>query len=122
MRSYKIFFTMLLAGTLIIACKSSKTSQKTEPEKKYTTEYTYTKNIKAIIDPSCGTKCHRAEKQAGGIDLSTFEGVQNATLHGKLIAAIKHEPDAKPMPPNGVKMDTIFVQMIEDWAKGGAPQ
>lgn len=105
----------------IVSCKTKKASTETSTSACVTTP-TYTADIKPIIDASCGTTCHSAQKRKAGIDLSTYESVKENAAQKRFLGAIKHEQGFDPMPAYAAKLDDATIQKIECWIKGGMPQ
>jgi len=76
---------------------------------------TYTTNVSAIIRNNC-LPCHAGTSPSAGLNLETFEGVQNSTENGNLLARINSV--SNPMPSSG-KMSDILINTIEEWAIQG---
>jgi len=55
------------------------------------------------------------------VDLQQFDSLQKVVDSGKLLAAIKHEADAEPMPQGGAKLPECTILRIETWINNGAP-
>ncbi len=90
--------------------------------KNATASYTYTKDVKAVIDEQCGNKCHNAERPADGIDLTTYEKVKDQAMNGKLIPAIQHMEGVEPMPKKNPKLDDATIERIVAWVAAGAAE
>ncbi len=107
---------MILSSCLIftaVACTAAKSNS---------TELTYTRDIKPIIDLHCANTCHNAEKPAGKIDLTTYANVKMQCLEGKLLLAIQQIDGAKPMPRKAPKLEDDAINKIVLWANSGAKQ
>jgi len=85
-----------------------------------TAAITYNGQVKAIIDANCASTCHNATRPAAGIDLTTYEQVKNHALQGSLIPAIQHAEGVEAMPKKAPKLDDASIQVIVNWAAGGA--
>lgn len=107
-------FTITSITILMAACHTTKTTT--------TTSYTYTKDVKAIIDANCATSCHSATDPAKGIDLTTYANVKEHALNGKLLLAIQHLEGAVAMPKKNPKLDDASIQQIVAWAAAGAAE
>ncbi len=92
----------------------------------------FEKQIRPILVEKCYT-CHSAgaEKLRGGLRLDSRAGLLKGGDNGpaivsgepaksRLIAALKGNGDAKPMPPKAPLRDAV-VQRFEEWVKLGAP-
>jgi mono/diheme cytochrome c family protein len=113
----KLVSRFLSAIAIVAVIASCKTVQTTDE-----VQVTYSSDVRPIIDASCGTKCHSAEKHAGGIDLSSYAGVSKEAVGGKLLAAIRHEDGVEPMPRNAEKLDGHAIAIIAQWIEGGMPE
>ena len=115
-------FTAIMIG---VGCKTSKvqtTNAGVAADTSMHGAVTYTNAIKPLIDPACGTKCHRAAFKAGGVDLSDYEGVKNSAVNGEMIPALEHAEGVKPMPKNGEPFTTEQIELIKTWVNAGAPE
>src|SRR4051794_18928583 len=93
----------------------------------------FAKDVAPIFGNSC-IGCHASEAKMGGLDLSTFEGLQKGGHKGLVIAPGKSGEsrlyqmiagEAKPVMPMGGKLPTGDIETIKRWidagAKGPAP-
>lgn len=96
-----------------VACTTAKSTS---------TELTYTRDIKPIVDMHCANSCHNAEKPAGKIDLTTYANVKQQSLEGKLLLAIQQVDGAKPMPRKAPKLEDDAINKIITWANSGAKE
>lgn len=80
---------------------------------------TYTADIKPIIDPACGTRCHSAEHHAGDINLSDYAGVKDAAENSQLLGAVRHDAGLTPMPKMGPQLPDSSIQKIQCWILNG---
>ena len=114
----KTLVTAIICGAMLLsACTASKSGSASS-----TPAITYSAQVKSIIDANCASTCHNAARPAGGIDLTTYEKVKEASLNGKLIPAIQHAEGVDPMPKKSPKLDDASIQVIVDWAASGANQ
>ncbi len=116
----KLFFSTIIFGTTLLFFNPCFTTKKTTSTTTTGTTFTYTKDVKPIIDENCGTKCHSAEKKADGIDLSNYASVKKESLKGDLLAAIQHAEGYKPMPKKADKLSDENIQIIASWINSGA--
>ncbi|HET8963816.1 MAG TPA: hypothetical protein VFM99_07960 [Chitinophagales bacterium] len=117
----KLFFGTIIFGTTLLFFNSCSTTKKTTTTTTGTV-YTYTNDVKLIIDENCGTKCHSAEKKADGIDLSNYASVKKESLKGDLLGAIQHVEGLEPMPKKADKLSNENIQIIASWINSGAPE
>lgn len=117
-KKYTIIIVAFITAFLL-SCTASKSATKTTTETK---TITYTTDVRPIVDEYCGTKCHSAEKKAGGIDLSTYTAVKHEGIDGDLLGAIQHGEGFKPMPKNGDKLSDANIQLITNWVHTGAAE
>jgi uncharacterized membrane protein len=84
-----------------------------------TTTVTFTGHIQPLINQKC-VNCHRGNTPSGGVNLSTFEGVETVALNGRLMGAITHAPGFTAMPFGGQQLADCQVEMIRIWIDNGA--
>lgn len=111
-----------LIAVFIYSCTSSVDTPATLDCSTFpSTDNTYNKSIKTIIDGSCATSgCHTANSRAGGLALNTFTAVKNSFVSGKGLCSIKHT--CVPMPQGSSKLATATINRIECWINSGAPE
>lgn len=64
--------------------------------------------------------CHSGSSPSGGIDLSTFSGVQTVGLNGKLYNAVAQNGQASAMPKAPApKLPSCDISKIKAWAEAG---
>jgi hypothetical protein len=82
---------------------------------------TYASQIAPMLRTNCGTanSCH-GHNNTSGYDLSTYAGVNSATVSGKLISSITWTGSAIRMPENGSKMNSCNIIKIQKWIDAGA--
>lgn len=85
-----------------------------------TTVFTYSGAIRNIIQNKC-QGCHSSTAAAGGIDLSTYNGVKGKITDGRLWGAVNHLPGFSPMPKNGSKLSDCEIIQIKKWIDNGSP-
>lgn len=121
-------FIVILIG--ILTCAACNTSKKTvyylTVQKELNCpdiELTFNTDIKQIFKKKC-THCHNKNERAG-YNFHKYEFVKKAALSGKLLGAIKHLKDYKPMPrfvpflKNADKLDQEYIDKIECWINSG---
>jgi len=114
----KRMYFSLLGMLLLVACGKDNGG---DPSDCSSTSYTYTNDIKAIFNSNCSIiGCHSTSAQAGGHDLSTYQGIIT-TGTSKIIAAIEHTGGV-PMPYNLPKLPDATIQKIKCWVEQGAVQ
>ncbi len=61
------------------------------------TNFTYSAAIKPLVEKNC-KGCHSGSAPSGGLDFSTYAGLQTVALNGKLTGAINHVAGFPPCP------------------------
>lgn len=84
-----------------------------------TSIYTYNDAVSKIMKTNC-TGCHSTVLKSGGIDLSTFIGVEQVALNGRLLGAITHAAGYSAMPQGGNKLSDCNIRQVEKWIESGA--
>jgi len=85
-----------------------------------TSLFTYSGVVQAILALHC-TGCHNNTIQNGGVNLSTYNGVQTVVLNGKLAGSINWSTGFVPMPKGGQKLSDCNIEQITKWINAGAP-
>ncbi len=83
-----------------------------------TAVFTYKDAVAGIMSTNC-TGCHSGANASGGIDLSTFTGVNKVAVNGRLVGSITQAPGFIAMPPGGSLSD-CDIKQIEKWVAAGA--
>ncbi len=80
--------------------------------------------IEPIITANCAIPgCHIGPANAGGLDLSTYQGVKSsadATGNGSLVGRITASSGSL-MPQGGPRLPECDIQKIQQWVADGAP-
>jgi len=85
-----------------------------------TSENTYTKSIKAILDTECASSgCHDAITHEKDIDLSTYGKAKTAFQNEACLCSIHHGVECTSMPDGGGKLRNAIIKKIDCWAKNG---
>jgi hypothetical protein len=82
------------------------------------TQYTYSIQIKAILDRAC-VGCHKPTELNGDINLSDYSHVKLTVDDGSLLGSIKHAVGYVPMP-QGTKLSQCEIRLVEKWIENGA--
>lgn len=85
-----------------------------------TADRSYSNHIQPILQNTC-IGCHSGGAPSGGINLSTYDGVRNVALNGRLVGAISHDPGYSPMPQGGAMLPECKISQIQAWIDAGAP-
>jgi hypothetical protein len=85
-----------------------------------TTLFKFTNDIKPILANNC-IGCHSGAAPPLGINLTTYDGVRQVALSGRLLGAITHSPGYQPMPQNANKLSDCKIIQIKKWITAGAP-
>src|ERR1700755_783875 len=116
MLNHRLLSLLLISTALLpfTGCKTSRIqkSNTSVADTAMASIVTYTNHIKPLIDPACGTKCHKAAFHAGDVDLSNYEGVKDAAVNGQMIPALEHAEGVKPMPKNGEPFTAEEIDLI----------
>lgn len=83
------------------------------------TNYTYTSDVKSIIDNNCAKSCHSASNHAGGINLSSYELVKEEALKTRFMMSLKHEGTYAPMPKKSPKLSDSTLNILSCWIENG---
>ena len=83
-------------------------------------QFKYAANISPLMNTYC-LGCHGGTAPSGGINLSTYNGVRNVAISGRLVGAVSHAPGYSPMPKNAGKLSTCQIAQIRKWVTSGAP-
>lgn len=75
----------------------------------------YSIQVSKVISVNCIT-CHSGTSAGGGIRLTTFAEVANATQNGRLLPAVRRQNTTKPMPPSA-SLSKCDLRTIELWVK-----
>ncbi|MDP4263967.1 MAG: c-type cytochrome domain-containing protein [Bacteroidota bacterium] len=84
-----------------------------------TAVFTYNAAIKVIIGNKC-VGCHNPSSLGGGIDLSTYNGVNTVALNGRLYGSVANQPGFSPMPKNSPKLSDCEIRQIQKWINAGS--
>ena len=81
------------------------------------TNITYNKNVKSIIDQSCATSgCHNTTSNAANLILENYTQVRDAFVNRNALGRM--ESTTNPMPPSG-NLPSNSIQIIKDWRDQG---
>ncbi len=87
-----------------------------------TTTVSYAADIQPVLQQKCATSsCHDASSLANGYDMSKYSGAKLAADDGKVLRAIRQEPNASAMPKGMAKLDDCSINKIARWINQGAP-
>lgn len=85
-----------------------------------TTNVTFSAVIKPIIQNKC-QGCHQGTSPGGGVNLSTYLGVQGSAIDGSLMGTIQHLAGWSAMPKNTTRLPDCDIAKIRIWVDAGAP-
>jgi hypothetical protein len=80
----------------------------------------YSTTIAPIMTSYC-TRCHRAGRTDGGVNVDGYAQVLTYVNNGGLLGSIRHDNGFNPMPTSGSKIPACDIQKITAWIDGGAP-
>ena len=85
-----------------------------------TSNVTFNAVIKPIMQNKC-QGCHQGTSPGGGVNLSTYLGVQGSAIDGSLLGSIEHGSGWSAMPKNSSKLPDCDIAKIRIWVNAGAP-
>ena len=141
-RSLMVWFTLIFAGSLLIAFGDEKEKGKVQvdvskiPPAANVKDVTYDKDIRPVFEKSC-VKCHGAEKPKGKLQLTSLPAILKGGEDGKVIEPgnsagsllvhnIAHvgDPDDYMPPPRNKAgigpLTTEQIGLIRAWIDQGA--
>lgn len=84
-----------------------------------TTAYAYQADVQPILDNFC-VGCHNIGFAEGAVRLDEYSGTILVANDGRLVEAINHTGNARPMPENAPKLNPCAIRTIELWIEDGA--
>ncbi len=85
-----------------------------------TSNVTYNAVVKPIMQNKC-QGCHQGTSPGGGVNLSTYLGVQGSAIDGSLLGSVEHAPGWSAMPKNTSKLPDCDIAKIRIWVNAGSP-
>lgn len=86
-----------------------------------TSKISFDKDIAPIFKESCKS-CHSNFFPNGGLSLTSYEKIKEATQEKELLARIHHKPGVDPMPPDQPKLSDCKLAKIDQWVQAGFPE
>lgn len=83
-----------------------------------TLNMSFSDDVLPILNTYC-KGCHNSGNPSGGIDLSSYTGVQGPASNGQLYGAISHQSGFQAMPQGGAKLDDCKINKIKAWLDQG---
>ncbi|MDD3637107.1 MAG: hypothetical protein PHN50_05905 [Bacteroidales bacterium] len=84
-----------------------------------TENISFSEDIFPIVNNNC-MSCHTGAGASGGLLLENYTHISDATVNGRLLGAIKHEPGFPAMPQSGNKLTDCQIKQFEAWVQQGA--
>lgn len=84
-----------------------------------TTSVSLINQVRPILENHC-IGCHSTAGPSGGVILDTYSGIQSVAISGRLVGAVRHDVDFKPMPQNQDKLPQCDIDLITAWVNQGA--
>ena len=82
----------------------------------------YSTTIQPIVQAQCSISgCHAGANAAGGIALTSYEGVRAIALDGSFSGTIEYQSGYPHMPQNRDKLPDCQISQIRIWTAAGAP-
>ena len=119
MNKTKLYLPFLFAMGLFLfnACSDDSADPEPSVEDPVENKNTYTTHVEPILGATCALSgCHTQGAAIGS--LVSYEDAKLFAV-GKLLASIKHEAGASPMPKNAAKLDDKLIAAIEKWIADG---
>ena len=113
---HKYFFLILIFISIISSCSETVIDDIDPPPIEEVVAYN--PEIKAVIDNFC-INCHNADFSSGGLNLSDYNLVRNATENANLIQRINDVQN--PMPQSGL-MPAEERALFDKWVDDGFPE
>lgn len=85
-----------------------------------TVNVSFLSDIKPVFDSYC-FNCHSGSSPSGGLLLTDYATISDASLNGEVVPRINHENGLPIMPPSGTKIDDCNLSLIDAWVRAGAP-
>ena len=85
-----------------------------------TSSVTFNAVIRPLMQNKC-QGCHQGASPGGGLNFSTYLGIQVAAINGSLLGSIDHAPGWIAMPKNSNKLPDCDIAKIRIWVNAGAP-
>jgi len=85
-----------------------------------TVNVTFSQSVMPIIAENC-TGCHSGNNPSGNISLTNYAQISNESTNGKLLDAMKGNPNAVAMPLNSPLLSDCRISIIEIWINNGTP-
>ena len=85
-----------------------------------TSNVTFNAIIKPLMQNKC-QGCHQGTSPGGGLNFSTYLGIQAAAINGSLLGSVEHAPGWIAMPKNSNKLPDCDIAKIRIWVNAGAP-
>ena len=84
-----------------------------------TTAITYSAFVSPLLQNYC-LGCHSGSNPSGGINLSSYAGVQAVATNGQLVGGLLGTPPYFIMPQTGAPLDACTIAKIRAWVNHGA--
>ncbi len=82
--------------------------------------FTFSGAISPMMSTYC-RGCHNPASLGGGIDLSTYAGIQAVAANGKLLGTITHAAGFFAMPQGGSMLSSCQITQVQKWIAAGTP-
>lgn len=79
----------------------------------------FSADIGPILQGKC-LGCHNGQAPAGGVNLSTYNGILGPATNGLLLSVGRRETGYRPMPPSGPGLSPCEIRRIAGWIQQGA--
>lgn len=87
------------------------------------TSFKYSTNISVIMSTYCtgNNLCHSGPAPISTLNLTSYIGVKQVAVNGRLVGAVTHEGGYEPMPKNLNKLSDCAITQIKKWVAAGSP-
>ncbi len=117
---HRIIKILLLMIVCLSACYYDSEEDLYPASECNTTALSFQTHIQPIFQHNCFA-CHSAAANTANITLEGHNKVIQVVNNGKLLGAINHEPNFKPMPQGAPKLRNCDIAKIEQWVLDGMP-
>ena len=123
LRNRSLFARLLIAELSLLIVVACGGSSLTSPSETVTgtgvTTYTYTNDVRSILNADC-TSCHNASQRDGGYDFTTYAGVLRAAIAGNASSplVVQTRP-GRAMYSNLSGDRTHKAEVLYDWVVNG---
>jgi hypothetical protein len=117
MKIFALVLLFLIPVFILFSCKSDNEEDLFNTNDCDTVGVSYVQFVAPLMVANCNS-CH----SAGGIITSTYSGLKDIALNGKLMGTVNHEAGYLPMPQGQPKLQDCPRFKLNAWVNEGAPE